>query len=78
MLEIFTMALHHSNIIMNVILIGAFLLNLIFAFIIIFMETNSKFHMGLVACTRISPINRLYFIFIIRSSNSTRPNFQIE
>ena len=41
MLEIFTMALHHSNIIMNVILIGAFLLNLIFAFIIIFMERQT-------------------------------------
>ena len=41
MLEIFTMALHHSNIIMNVILIGAFLLNLIFAFIIIFMERRT-------------------------------------
>ena len=41
MLEVFTMALHHSNIIMNVILIGAFLLNLIFAFIIIFMERRT-------------------------------------
>lgn len=41
MLEVFTMALHHSNIIINVILIGAFILNLIFAFTIIFMERRT-------------------------------------
>ena len=41
MLEVFTMALHHSNIIINLILIGAFLLNLVFAFIIIFMERRT-------------------------------------
>ena len=38
MIEVFTMALHQSNIIINILLVSAFLLNLVFAFIIIFME----------------------------------------
>ena len=37
MIEVFTMALHQSNIIINILLVSAFLLNLVFAFIIIFM-----------------------------------------
>ena len=38
MIEVFTMALHQSNIIINILLVSAFLLNLVFAFIIIFMR----------------------------------------
>ncbi|MCJ1655928.1 cardiolipin synthase [Staphylococcus sp. NRL 16/872] len=41
MLEIFSMAFAHSTLIVNIILISAFLLNLIFAFVIIFMERRS-------------------------------------
>ena len=48
MIEVFTMALHQSNIIINILLVSAFLLNLVFAFIIIFMEAYSKFYMGVV------------------------------
>ena len=41
MIEVFTMALHQSNIIINILLVSAFLLNLVFAFIIIFMERRT-------------------------------------
>ncbi|WP_251942647.1 cardiolipin synthase [Staphylococcus sp. Marseille-Q5304] len=41
MVDIFAMLYSHTNIIINVILIGAFLLNVIFAFTIIFMERRS-------------------------------------
>lgn len=41
MVEIFTMTFAHSNLIINIILIGAFILNLAFAFTIIFMERRS-------------------------------------
>ena len=41
MIEVFTMALHQSNIIINILLVSAFLLNLVFAFVIIFMERRT-------------------------------------
>lgn len=41
MIEVFTMALHQSNIIINILLVSAFILNLVFAFIIIFMERRT-------------------------------------
>ena len=41
MIEVFTMALHQYNIIINILLVSAFLLNLVFAFIIIFMERRT-------------------------------------
>ena len=41
MIDIFAITYNHTNVIINVILIGAFILNLIFAFTIIFMERRS-------------------------------------
>lgn len=41
MIELFTMFYHNSNVILNIVLISAFILNLIFAFTIIFMERRS-------------------------------------
>ena len=41
MIDIFAIMYNHTNVIINVILIGAFILNLIFAFTIIFMERRS-------------------------------------
>ncbi|HHS4726939.1 TPA: PLDc N-terminal domain-containing protein, partial [Staphylococcus aureus] len=41
MIELLSIALKHSNIILNSIFIGAFILNLLFAFTIIFMERRS-------------------------------------
>ena len=41
MFEIFTMTLAQSNLIINIVLIGAFVLNLAFAFTIIFMERRT-------------------------------------
>lgn len=41
MFEIYTTVLSHSNIILNSIFIGAFILNLVFAFIIVFMERRT-------------------------------------
>ena len=46
MIEVFTMALHQSNIIINILLVSAFLLNLVFAFIIIFMESVQQILYG--------------------------------
>ena len=74
MLEVFTMALHHSNIIINVILIGAFILNLIFAFTIIFMErrTANSIWAWLLVLVFLPLI--VHFISIARSSNPKRSN----
>ncbi|PKR19717.1 cardiolipin synthase, partial [Staphylococcus aureus] len=41
MIELLSIALKHSNIILNSIFIGAFILNLLFAFTIIFMKRRS-------------------------------------
>ncbi|MBF0814635.1 MULTISPECIES: cardiolipin synthase [Staphylococcus] len=41
MIEIFSMSLNYTNVVINIILITAFILNLIFAFTIIFMERRS-------------------------------------
>ena len=41
MVEIYSMSFTHSSLIINIILIAAFILNLIFAFVIIFMERRS-------------------------------------
>ncbi|MBU0439238.1 cardiolipin synthase [Staphylococcus succinus] len=41
MIDIFSISYSHTNLIINVLLISAFILNLIFAFIIIFMERRS-------------------------------------
>lgn len=41
MIDIFSIMFNHTNVIINIILIGAFILNLIFAFTIIFMERRS-------------------------------------
>ena len=41
MVEIYSMSFTHSSLIINIILIVAFILNLIFAFVIIFMERRS-------------------------------------
>ena len=41
MVEIHSMSFTHSSLIINIILIAAFILNLIFAFVIIFMERRS-------------------------------------
>ncbi|MEP9853472.1 cardiolipin synthase [Staphylococcus aureus] len=41
MIDIISLAYNHTNVILNVIFIGSFLLNLIFAFTIIFMERRS-------------------------------------
>lgn len=41
MIELFTMFYHNSNVILNIVLISAFILNLIFAFTIIFMERRT-------------------------------------
>ena len=41
MIDIFAITYNHTNVIINVILIGAFILNLIFAFTILFMERRS-------------------------------------
>ena len=56
MVEIYSMSFTHSSLIINIILI-AFILNLIFAFVIIFMERRSLwFNMGLATCFSILPI----------------------
>ena len=72
MIEVFTMALHQSNIIINILLVSAFLLNLVFAFIIIFMEAYSKFYMGVVIGFSFSTFSRIHIVFIIRSPNTER------
>ena len=41
MIDIFSLTFYHTNVVINVILISAFILNLIFAFTIIFMERRS-------------------------------------
>ncbi|PTH22728.1 cardiolipin synthase [Staphylococcus arlettae] len=41
MIDFFTLFYHNSNVILNIVLISAFILNLIFAFTIIFMERRS-------------------------------------
>ncbi|MDW8568748.1 cardiolipin synthase [Staphylococcus shinii] len=41
MIEIFSMSLNYTNVVINIILITSFILNLIFAFTIIFMERRS-------------------------------------
>lgn len=41
MIDIFSMSLNYTNVVINIILITAFILNLIFAFTIIFMERRS-------------------------------------
>ncbi|RIM73250.1 cardiolipin synthase, partial [Staphylococcus arlettae] len=41
MIDFFTLFYHNSNVILNIVLISAFILNLIFAFTIIFMERLS-------------------------------------
>ena len=41
MIDFFTLFYHNSNVILNIVLISAFILNLIFAFTIIFMECRS-------------------------------------
>lgn len=41
MVEIYSMSFTHSSLIINIILIAGFILNLIFAFVIIFMERRS-------------------------------------
>ena len=41
MVEFFSLTLAHSNLLINIFLISAFILNLIFAFTIIFMERRS-------------------------------------
>ena len=41
MVEIYSMSFTHFSLIINIILIAAFILNLIFAFVIIFMERRS-------------------------------------
>ncbi len=73
MIEVFTMALHQSNIIINILLVSAFLLNLVFAFIIIFMErrtANSIWAWLLVLV--FSTFSRIHIVFIIRSPNTER------
>ncbi|WP_440857140.1 cardiolipin synthase [Staphylococcus shinii] len=41
MIDVFSIFYNHTNIIINILMIGAFVLNIIFAFIIIFMERRS-------------------------------------
>ena len=52
MIEVFTMALHQSNIIINILLVSAFLLNLVLAFD------------PLKALFEVSPLNIEHFIYI--------------
>ncbi|MGT0243943.1 hypothetical protein ACVNP1_06460 [Staphylococcus aureus] len=72
MIELLSIALKHSSIILNSIFIGAFILNLLFAFTIIFMErrsANSIWAWLLVLLS--SAFIRLHFILTIRTTNST-------
>lgn len=76
MIELLSIALKHSNIILNSIFIGAFILNLLFAFTIIFMERRSAnsiwaWLLGLVTSLSFLAFIRLHFILTIRTTNST-------
>ena len=73
MVEIYSMSFTHSSLIINIILI-AFILNLIFAFVIIFMERRSAGSIW-ATCFSIFTNYRVYFIFTIRTPNSTQSYF---
>ncbi len=72
MIELLSIALKHSNIILNSIFIGAFILNLLFAFTIIFMERRSanSIWAWLLVSSFLAFI-RFHFILTIRTTNST-------
>ena len=55
----------HSSLIINIILITAFILNLIFAFIIIFMERRSGFHLGVAFSSCISTDSRFILYLLL-------------
>ena len=76
MVEIVQLSFSHSSLIINIILITAFILNLIFAFIIIFMERRSAGSIwAWLFSSFISTNSRIYFISIIRASNTTQTYF---
>ena len=72
MIEVFTMALHQSNIIINILLVSAFLLNLVFAFIIIFMERRTANSIWAWLLVLVFTFSRIHIVFIIRSPNTER------
>ena len=76
MVEIYSMSFTHSSLIINIILILCLYIKLNFAFVIIFMERRSLwFNMGLATCFSIFTNYRVYFIFTIRTPNSTQSYF---
>ena len=72
MIEVFTMALHQSNIIINILLVSAFLLNLVLHSLLFSWRAYSKFYMGVVIGFSFSTFSRIHIVFIIRSPNTER------
>ena len=74
MVEIYSMSFTHSSLIINIILI-AFILNLILRLLLSLWSAVVWFNMGLATCFSIFTNYRVYFIFTIRTPNSTQSYF---
>ena len=69
MIEVFTMALHQSNIIINILLVSAFLLNLVLhSLLSSWRRTANSIWAWLLVL--VFTFSRIHIVFIIRSPNT--------